>query len=276
MRQMRAAALILLAAAGCGGGPKADAVRYEVYAIRYGELVGFPTAAMVLGADTARRVDPAMMVWLVRGGGRTILVDAGFYRQQFLDSWNVRDFERPDSAVVRAGIQPGDVTDIVVSHLHWDHADGADLFPNAAVWVQRAEYEFYSDTVNQRRTGVFPADMAMFAGFEQAGRLRLADGDSVEVAPGVTVHIGGRHTHESQYVRVGGAGSPVVLASDNVYLYENLERQRPIAATWDTVSNLATQRRMVGQAGEGLVVPGHDPAVMQRFPAAGEGVVRIQ
>lgn len=73
------------------------------------------------------------------------------------------------------------------------------------------------------------------------------------------------------------ARGTVVLASDNTYLYENLESRTPIAQTLDRVSNLAAERRMVELAGTtGVVVPGHDPAVFTRFPSAGPGAVRIR
>jgi glyoxylase-like metal-dependent hydrolase (beta-lactamase superfamily II) len=110
-----------------------------------------------------------------------------------------------------------------------------------------------------------------------AGRLALVDGDARAIAPGVQVFIGGRHTKESQYVSVPVRSGTSVLASDNLYLYENLERLRPIAATWDTVSNLAAQSRMTTIAGGArLVVPGHDPAVFKRFPLVQPGIARIE
>lgn len=68
----------------------------------------------------------------------------------------------------------------------------------------------------------------------------------------------------------------VVLASDNVYLYENLQKHVPIAATLDAASNLRAQDRMKQLASSQLVIPGHDPAVMTKFPAVASGVVRIQ
>ncbi|MGE0443428.1 MAG: N-acyl homoserine lactonase family protein [Gemmatimonadales bacterium] len=269
-----AAAAVLIA--GTAPVPPVPGPSYEIYAIQYGELSGFPASGLILGADTARKLDLSMMVWLLRGEGRTILVDAGFYRERFLAAWKVRNFVRPSEAVARFGVRPEEVTDIVVTHMHWDHADGADLFPNARVWVQRKEYEFYRDPKHQRGTGVFPDDVAMFEQFEKAGRLRLVEGDSQTVARGVQVYTGGRHTHESQYVSAWSRSGQIVLASDNVYLYENLERHRPIAATWDSVSNLKAQERMVRLAGDpGRVVPGHDPAVMRRFPPVKPGAVRI-
>jgi len=257
--------------------PAPPAPRYEAFAIRYAELTGFPLRGLVLGADSGATVDIAMMVWMLRGEGRVILIDAGFYRQEFLDAWKVKDFNKPSDAVARAGVKPDEVTDIVISHLHWDHADGADLFPRARVWVQRREFEHYRDPANQPRSGAFPVDIAMLERIRTDGRLRLVQGDSQAVAPGVFVYIGGRHTKESQYLSAPIESGTAVFASDNLYLYHNLERRRPIAATWDTTSNLAAQERMLRLAGgPKLVVPGHDAQVFTRFPGPVPGVARIR
>src|SRR5580765_8139390 len=111
--------------------------QYEVYAIRYGTIPDFPVAGLIDGADKTRKLDIAMMVWLVRGGGKNILVDTGFYRPQFFKNWKVTDFVRPDEAVVKAGVKPDEITDVILTHAHWDHADGTDLFPKAQVWIQK-------------------------------------------------------------------------------------------------------------------------------------------
>jgi len=251
---------------------------YQAFAVSYGTIRGFPLRALVLGADSAAQADIAMTVWVLRGPDRIILVDAGFYRDEFLKSWKVEDFVRPSDAVARLGIAPEQVTDILVSHMHWDHVDGADLFPNARVWVQQAEYRFYQDSTHLARSGVFRSDVAMLAAIEREGRLRLVPGDSSAIAPGIVAFTGGRHTHESQYFSVALAGGKTaVFASDNMYLYANLERHRPIAATWDTVSNLAAQDRMRRLASvDRLIVPGHDLAVFTRFPGVAPGVARIE
>ncbi|MBL8989284.1 MAG: N-acyl homoserine lactonase family protein [Gemmatimonadetes bacterium] len=268
---------VMLVLAGGPGTPAVPGPDYEVYAIQYAQLKGFPANALVLGAEASRKVDLSMMVWLLRGEGRVILVDAGFYRQQFLDAWKVVDFVKPSDAVARFGVKPEQVTDVVITHLHWDHADGADLFPNARVWVQRDEFEHYRKPENLARSGVFPDDIAMFEKIEREGRLHLVPGDSQTIARGVTVFTGGRHTRESQYLTAWTREGLAVIASDNVYLYENIARHRPIAATWDTVSNLAAQDRMIRMAGgDRLVVPGHDPAVFKRFKVTAPGVARIE
>ena len=227
--------------------------------------------SLVADADPARRLDIAMMVWVIRSAERTVLVDAGFYRQKFIDQRRPTDYVRPSEAVAELGIRPEDVTDIIVSHVHWDHADGVDLFPRARVWIQREEYEHHIGPEGQVLANAVDADVAaMFARLRAEGRVSLIDGDAREALPGITVYTGGRHTFASQYVGVRTDGGTVVLASDNLYLYENLETRRPISQTLDAESNLAAQERMLGLASERrLIVPGHDPAVFERFPTTG-------
>jgi glyoxylase-like metal-dependent hydrolase (beta-lactamase superfamily II) len=257
---------------------QSGATTYDVDAIRYGTVKGFRVAGLVAGADTSRRMDIAMMVWLARGGGRIVLMDAGFYRDNFVSRWKPADFERPSVAVARAGVDAGDVTDVIISHIHWDHLDGADLFPRARFWIQRDEYNHYIDDAGRPRAGTIDsADATMLAGLRRAGRVELVGGDSVEIIPGITVFLGGKHTFASQYATVRTTAGTVVLASDNAYLYENLEQHRPIGQTLDSLSNLQAQARMLRLASDPrLIVPGHDPAVFTRFPTPGNGVARIR
>ena len=250
---------------------------YEAYAIRYGTLANFPVRGLVAGADSARRMDVATMVWLLRGGGRTVLVDAGFYRDEFMKQWKPVDYLRPSDAVAAFGVPAEQVTDIIVSHVHWDHADGIDLFPNARIWIQRTEYEYYVGADGEvLHAGVTKSDAAMFAKLKAEGRVMLVDGDDQEPIPGIRVYTGGRHTYASQFAGVRTRAGTVVIASDNCYLYENLDKHVAIAQTFDAASNLAAQARMGTIASKpALIVPGHDPLVFTRFPAVKPGVVRI-
>jgi len=252
---------------------------WEVYALRYATVPAFPVRYLVAGADTTRTIDIAMMFWLLEGpAGRRVLVDAGFYRQKFIDSWKPKGFVRPSEAVQRFGVSPDSITDIIVSHVHWDHLDGADLFPNARIWIQRAEYEYHVGADGTPlHSAIDTLDAAMLATLNRAGRVKLVEGDAQELLPGITAYTGGKHTYASQYVGVHTAKGTVVVASDNLYLYENLEQHAAIAQTLDAKSNLAAQDRMKKLASaRRLIVPGHDPAVFDRFKSAGPGAVKIE
>jgi glyoxylase-like metal-dependent hydrolase (beta-lactamase superfamily II) len=252
---------------------------YEVYAIRYATVPAFRVSGLIAGADTSRRMDIAMMVWLLEGSdGRKVLVDAGFHRDDFVQRWHPTGFMTPAEAVARAGVKPEEITDLIISHVHWDHLDGIDLFPKARLWIQRDEFNYYVDSAGTVKNRAIDAgDAKLLAQAAREGRVMLIDGDAKEIIPGITVYTGGKHTFASQFATVHSAAGTIVVASDNMYLYENLARHVPIAQTLDSASNLRTQARMVTLASDPrLIVPGHDPEVFVRFPRPGNGVARIQ
>ena len=253
---------------------------YEVYAIRYATIPVFPVAGLVAGADPSRKLDIAMMIWLVRGNGRNILIDSGFYHDRFFKDWHVTDFTKPSDTLKRVGLNPEDITDVVITHMHWDHADGMDLFPNARIWIQKDELQYYAGEAWQAKNthgGIDEDDVLTLVKLNTQGHVGLVNGDTQEIIPGITCYTGGKHTYQSQYVGVQTAQGIVVLASDNMYLYENLERHLPIAATLDSASNLRAQDRMKQIAARpGFIVPGHDPAVFTKFPNPVSGVAEIR
>ena len=272
-------ALAALSAPGTAAATDSKPV-YEVFAIRYASIPDFPVSALVVGAEPGRKLSIAMTVWLVRGNGHNILVDSGFYRPQFFKSWKVEGFVKPSEAVAQAGVKPEEITDVIITHMHWDHADGMDLFPNARIWLQKDEYTYYTGPAWQTpitHGGIDPDDVLAAVKLNLAGRLTMVNGDAQEIIPGITCYTGGKHTYQSQYVGVNTKAGTVVLASDNMYLYENLEKHAPIAQTLDKDSNLRAQDRMKQLAASPrLIIPGHDPAVFEKFPRISEGVARIE
>jgi len=279
-RSLYIAALLVFCAVSNAFSQSNGKPTYEVYAIRYAVIPDFPVAALVKGADAARKLDIAMAVWLVKGNGRNVLVDAGFYRDQFFKQWKIKDFVKPSEALAEVGLKPEDITDVIISHMHWDHADGMDLFPKAKIWIQKDEYTYYTgEAWQQPRThgGIDPDDVVAIVKLNMQGRVGLVNGDAQEIIPGITCYTGGKHTWQSQYVGVNSKEGAVVLASDNMYLYENLDKHVPIAATLDAESNLRAQDRMKQiAANPRLIIPGHDPAMFDRFPKVSERVVRIE
>ena len=254
--------------------------RYDVYAVRFAH-VPYAESSLVAGAAKGPLVDIAFTIWPIvdTSSGRVILVDAGFYRDKFMASWKPQDYARP-SAALQSGlnISPDRVTDIIVTHTHWDHFDGADLFPKATIWIQKAEFDYYFDPAGavRNRGGLDPEDAAMLATLNAAGRVRLVDGDNREVLPGIRVYTGGKHTFESQFVGVTTSEGTMILASDNAYLYKNIDNRLAIAQTLDAASNVAAQKRMVELAGNAnRVIPGHDPAVFTRFTLVTPNVARL-
>jgi len=253
---------------------------YEVFAIRYATIKDFPVAALISGADRQRKLDIAMVIWLARGNGRNVLVDSGFYRDKYIKQWKPTNFVKPSEAIAALGLKPDDITDVVITHMHWDHAGGMDLFPKARIWIQRDEFAYYTGEAWQHKDkhgGIDADDVLALVRVNTEGRVALVNGDDQDILPGIRCFTGGKHTWQSQYVGVSTKGGTVVLASDNVYLYENLDKHLPIAQTLDRDSNLRAQDRMRTLAAKPeLIIPGHDPAQFERFPKVAEGVARIE
>src|SRR5437764_12199843 len=124
--------------------PAATGPEYSIQAIRYANSPGFPAGELVIGAPKDEKVDIAFVVWLVRGGGHNLLFDSGFHREKWTKYCPATDFVRPNEAVGLAGVKPEEVTDIVISHAHWDHMGGIDLFPKATLWMQKEELRYYT------------------------------------------------------------------------------------------------------------------------------------
>jgi glyoxylase-like metal-dependent hydrolase (beta-lactamase superfamily II) len=247
---------------------------YSIQAIRYARAPNVPLSELVVGGPKDVKIEIAMVVWLIRGGGRTILLDSGFHRDTFLKDFPMTDYLRPDQAVETADVKPDAVTDIVISHAHWDHMGGIDLFPKAIIWIQKDEYRYYTMDAWQPggdHGGIDPEDAKELVKLNTDGRIHLVDGDNVEIFPGIRAYTGARHTYASQYLKVDG-NPAFVLASDNCYFYLNLSSHLASATFTDAdhAANIAAQSRMIELAGSpDRVVPGHDALQFQKFPTTG-------
>jgi glyoxylase-like metal-dependent hydrolase (beta-lactamase superfamily II) len=151
---------VLVSAAGMSGA--ASAPEYSIVAIRIADSPGDRVAEMVMGAPQDEKIDSIYAVWLIRGGGRNILFDSGFHRERWFKEWTIKDYLRPDEAVKLARMKPEEITDIVISHAHWDHIGGIDLFPKATVWIQKEEFRYYTGEAWQaggEHGGIDPEDV---------------------------------------------------------------------------------------------------------------------
>ena len=174
--------------------------------MRFATLANFPVASLVAGADRARRMDIAMMVWVLKGNdGRVALVDSGFHREQYFRQFTVKDFVKPSDAIAPLGLKPEDVTDIFLTHMHWDHAGGIDLFPSSRVWIQKDEYDYYtSDAWQSARThgGIDADDVLEIVKRNTRGHVSFVRGDDDTSLSGIGFGVGGKHTWQSQFVTV--------------------------------------------------------------------------
>ena len=248
----------------------ADDGCYEVYAIRYGHHAR--TAAhnfITTPSDHEGDMPMDYFVWLVRNGARAVLVDTGFSPRAAQQ--RQRDFLRcPTEGMRRLGVEPATVQDVVITHLHYDHAGNTDLYPNARFHVQDREMQFATGRYMCHGFLRLAYDVEDIKAMVQRlfdGRLAFVDGDA-ELAPGLSLHHVGGHTAGLQVVRVRTRQGWLVLASDAFHYYANRHKASPFPIVFHAGEMLEGFTR-VGQLAseERLVVPGHDPLVMRRFAA---------
>jgi glyoxylase-like metal-dependent hydrolase (beta-lactamase superfamily II) len=246
---------------------------YEVLAVRYGTrqtsaadvFLSYP----VYG-EQDRPLGMDYFFWVARSPSRTIVVDSGFSPEGGAARRRTTLMDMA-TALRAAGVNPDDVGQVVVTHAHYDHIGGLPAFRAAEVIMTRSEYEFWTGPLGERTLFAHhteAAEISHLRSLRAAGRLTLT-GRSHQVAPGVALTEVGGHTPGQAVVTVDGGPGRIVLASDAVHYYEELERDRPFT----TVVNLADMyaafdqiREMEQDAGT-RVIAGHDPVVAECFPA---------
>ncbi|GAA4055472.1 N-acyl homoserine lactonase family protein [Actinomadura miaoliensis] len=210
----------------------------------------------------------AYYVWLAVSDRHTIVVDAGISPDQVHRLAGIDYRSSPVTLLADMGVAADSVDHVVLTHLHYDHTGTAAAFTNARYVVQRPELEYWTGPwarrIERERWLVSDDDLAHL---RAAGdRLRLVDGDA-DVVPGLSVHLVGGHTAGTQVVRIRTARGHVVLASDAAHFYENLEADRPFAILHSMTGMYGAFDRIKELADRpDLIVAGHDPEVLERFP----------
>jgi glyoxylase-like metal-dependent hydrolase (beta-lactamase superfamily II) len=184
--------------------------------------------------DERNRIPLAMRCLLIEHSEGLILVDTALGNKEdpkFLDIYGVENqglegATQLEDALASAGFLPKDVTWVINTHLHFDHAGGnttmdpelendprrhvRPAFPNATYVVQRGELEFARHTNERTRASYLPHNFEPIAA---ANRWRLLDGDA-EVVPGVAVRVTPGHVPYHQVIMVRDAGETVVFVGD--------------------------------------------------------------
>lgn len=249
-----------------------DAEPYRVYAVRYATLETLRSAAFLGGDPSGGTIRLDYFVWTIEGNGRTFVVDTGF-KAPVAERRGRQWLRCPTEGLRALGIDAAQVQELIVTHLHYDHAGNLDLFPRARLHLQEREMRFVTGRLMCFRHGSFSGlieqeDVITLVRSLFEGRIAYLDGHA-EIAPGLQLHRVGGHTPGLQVVRVWTERGWLVLASDATHFYENIAAERPFHAFVDLAEMFDGWRavRALADSPE-HIIPGHDALVMRQYPAA--------
>jgi glyoxylase-like metal-dependent hydrolase (beta-lactamase superfamily II) len=214
--------------------------------------------------------------WVVLGGPEPLVFDVGFDAGHAAER-GVEDYRDRAALLEALDVRADDITTVVMSHLHWDHWSGYELFPNASFLVQRSEVSFWTDRAPRHDLIMASANrkaLEALAGLRSKGRIRMLDGET-RLWPGIRIVPVGGHTPGLQILVVDAAERAVILASDALHFYRNYEERRPVQVTMDFPDALDAFDT-IGKLAEGnILVAGHDPSDCRRFKELAPGVLAV-
>lgn len=249
---------------------------YRIYAVRYAHRK-CTTSEAFYGDYHKGPMTMDYFVWALTNGAETVVVDLGF--TEVVGTRRGRQFLRdPGKGLAEIGVEAASVKHVILSHFHYDHVGNYALFPNATFYVQDSEMAFYTG-----RNAALPAfrhsvevdDVCALIRLNYDRRMQFVDG-SREIVPGIAVHHVGGHTAGMQIVTVAHARGQAVVASDASHYYRNFEEGIPFNTLQDLprmYSAFAKIRELASS--EDLVLPGHDPLVLERLKRVGDGIVEM-
>lgn len=253
---------------------------WEAFAVTYAKSDRRSSENFIGGDPHDMPMPLTYYVWVIRNGTRTVVIDTGF-DQRGADLRGNRTITRPVAEGLEAlGIDRAAVTDVVATHMHYDHIGNPGVLPNARYHLQDCEMAYATGRCmcHPFMNHAFEVeDVTRMVRRVYAGRVQFHDGDAA-LFPGVSLHHIGGHSPGLQCVRVKTKRGPVVIASDTTHHYAHIQEGR-VFTTVDSVSGVLEGYERLKRLGGGLdrIVPGHDPLVEELYPAVPgiAGIVRL-
>jgi glyoxylase-like metal-dependent hydrolase (beta-lactamase superfamily II) len=252
--------------------------KYEIYAVKYAGPLISSGAMLMWFKDWDITMERAYYIWCLKGPDHVVIVDAGV-APDLAKEKDIAGYENPVDVLDRIGVKAEDVQHVVLTHMHWDHANGVTLFPNARFYVQEEEYRFWTSSPLVQRPALKQlADDSAYAylsSLEGTGRLILLNGDQ-DILPGIACLTAPGHTIGLQAVAVDTAKGRAILGSDCAHTFENYKQDWPSCLIFDLPAWMNSFDKLKKEVSDpSLLFPGHDILMARNFPIVAENVTRL-
>lgn len=244
---------------------------YEVYAIKYATRDAKAHEHFYGSSDPHEDYSMPMdyFIWVAKSDKHTVVIDAGF-NEEVARQRNRTFLRCPIQMLGELGVKAEEVPYVIITHMHYDHIGNLQKFPISTFVVQEAEMAFWTGKYVSRKAFrhlVEVEDVLHLVRENFEGRIKFVSGNK-EIVPGITVYQAGGHSAGLQFVKVQTETGNVILTSDVSHFYQNIEEDRPFSVIHD-VASMYHAFDLVHSVSDSssILVPGHDPEVMKRFPA---------
>jgi glyoxylase-like metal-dependent hydrolase (beta-lactamase superfamily II) len=248
---------------------------YKIYTLYYGRRDATP-ADYFLDDTSNTPMDLSYYLWVATNGEHTVMIDLG-YNEAVGERRGRTLLRHPAELLDKIQVDPKTVQHAIVTHLHWDHVGGYALCPNARLYLQERELQFWTSShLPAWQSSLEEEELVAIIRLHFRGKLGLCQGAQA-IVPGITVHHVGGHTMGSQIVQVETARGTAVVASDAAKLYRHFQEELPQARSHsvpDQVGGYQLIKRLASS--EDLIIPGHDPEAMRRLPAYADGIALLE
>jgi glyoxylase-like metal-dependent hydrolase (beta-lactamase superfamily II) len=240
---------------------------YEVHAIRYATR-GALRRDNFIGGDPHESPMPLdYFTWVATGPGGAFVIDTGFTAEMAKE--RKRDYLRcPIESLKLIGVDPREVRDVVLTHMHYDHVGNFDKFPNARFHLQEREMAYATGRYMRYPRichSYHVEDVVGMVRLNFKGRVEMLNGET-EITPGIVLIPAPGHSDGLQFAKVHTKRGWVVLASDVTHFYENMQTNRPFTTAFHIGQMLDSYRILEKHAPTARhIVPGHDPYVMKEY-----------
>jgi glyoxylase-like metal-dependent hydrolase (beta-lactamase superfamily II) len=276
------AAALATMAAGVSSAAAQGAPVYEIYAAKYAGPFTSKLAFLLFNQGWDQDIDRYYYIWVVKGPTETILVDTGVGLTVAADR-KLKGYVNPADVAARIGVKPNDVTKVIITHMHWDHVGGMEMFPKtyprATFYVQKREYDFWTKhPVAKRKVFAGTADplaYKLMQEMEGTPRLHIVDGD-MNIGPGLDIMLNPGHTIGTQSLAVTTGKGTAVVASDCGHLARNFKEDTPSSLITDLIGWMESYDKVRAKASSvDLCFPGHDAGMLLNYPKVAEDVTRL-
>ncbi len=222
--------------------------------------------------DELNRIEMVTRSLLIVGGGKKILVDTGNSPKM---SQKLKDIYKIDttstnliSSLQKYHITPSEITDVILTHLHFDHAGGSTFddagiikptFPNAKHYVQKEHWKWALNPTDRDKASFFKED---FLPLKEFGVLELVEGE-FELFPGIELILLNGHTSMQQIPKISDGINTVLFAADLVPMSSHIPLPFIMGYDLQPLVTLEEKKKILGPAYEEKwkLVFEHDPKV---------------